>query len=149
MAKDTTELIETFYRAFAGNAELLPSVVTADWEDIPSMPGQERGPAGITPLIDSMKSSVVGLKIDIKAIVDGRDESGNGLVGVRAALSGVHTGEFFGVAGTGKPFSMALHEFHEVRDGRIARTWHQEDLVSFFRQVDAWPAGVGAPPESG
>lgn len=43
--------IETFYRAFSGEPELLDEAVTADWQDIPLAPGQAGGREGMKPLI--------------------------------------------------------------------------------------------------
>ncbi len=45
-AQDRTT-IETFYRAFAGEPDLLDQAVTADWQDIPLSPGQGPGRDGI------------------------------------------------------------------------------------------------------
>ncbi|WP_230492484.1 ester cyclase [Martelella alba] len=61
-------------------------------------------------------------------------------VAVRAAMSGVHQGELFGIPPTGRTFTVALHEFHEFRDGRVAKTWHMEDWFSLFNQIGAFPS---------
>lgn len=37
------QAVETFYRAFAGNPELLDQAVMPDWQDIPLAPGQSPG----------------------------------------------------------------------------------------------------------
>lgn len=51
----------------------------------------------------------------------------SGRVGVRAEITGTHTGPCFGVAPTGKSFRMPLHEFHRIENGRLTHTWHLED----------------------
>ncbi|EKS71919.1 hypothetical protein BURK_008791 [Burkholderia sp. SJ98] len=33
--------------------------------------------------------------------------------------------------------------FHQVRDGRIAKTWHLEDWLSVFRQLGEMPRSAG------
>ena len=63
-----------------------------------------------------------------------------GRVGVRAEITGTHTGPWFGVAPTGKSFRVALHEFHRIEDGRLTHTWHLEDWFGWLNQVGAWPA---------
>src|SRR5262245_47546067 len=40
-----------------------------------------------------------------------------------ATVSGVHSGEFFGVAATGKTLSWREVHLFEVRDGRVAGHW--------------------------
>ncbi len=64
-------------------------------------------------------------------------------VGVRARMSGIHVGPLLGVEGKQARFNIALHEFHELRDGRVARTYHLEDWLAFFTQVEAFPGSPG------
>ena len=43
--------VETLYRAFSDqNPDLVDTVVTPDWKDIPLAPGQGPGPQGFKPL---------------------------------------------------------------------------------------------------
>ena len=129
------DLLTTFYRAFSGDHALLDGVVTDDWQDLPPAPGQRPGPAGGAQVIDAMNAAVTDLRVDVADVVDGRDTDGNGMVAVRATLSGVHTGDLMGVGATGRHFEIALHEFHQITGQRIARTWHLEDWFGFFDQV--------------
>jgi hypothetical protein len=59
---------------------------------------------------------------------------------VRSRMRGVHTGEFFGIAPTGRETEVRTHDFHEIVDGRIVRSHHMEDWVSWFQQVGSWPS---------
>jgi predicted ester cyclase len=65
----------------------------------------------------------------------GRD----GRAAVRARITGTHRGEFFGIAPTGKPIAIAIHEFHTLGEDRITHTWHLEDWFGMLNQVGAWP----------
>jgi predicted ester cyclase len=132
---DLQNLLNTFYRAFSGEPPLLETVVTPDWEDLPPAPGQQPGPAGAQPVIEAMSAGLSDLHVVIRDVVDGRDADGAGTVAVRAEMSGLHTGELLGAEPTGRPVRIALHEFHQVRDGKICKTWHLEDWEGFFRQV--------------
>jgi predicted ester cyclase len=62
------------------------------------------------------------------------------MAGVRSRMRGVHTGEFFGIAPTGRETEVRTHDFHEIVDGRIVRSHHMEDWVSWFQQVGSWPS---------
>ncbi|AEW98331.1 ester cyclase [Streptantibioticus cattleyicolor] len=140
MTDTIDKLIGTFYEAFSGRPELLDGIVADDWDDIPADPGQPPGRAGATPLIEGITKAFDGFHIVVHQIVDGRGADGDGFVAVRGQMRGVHTGEMFGVAPTGREVGVRIHEFHEVRAGRIVRTWHLEDWLDWFRQVDADPA---------
>ena len=74
-------------------------------------------------------------RVVVEEIIDARGEDGNGMVGVRARMHGVYTGEFFGIAPTGRETEVRTHDFHQIVDGRIVRTHHMEDWLSWFQQV--------------
>ena len=80
---------------------------------------------------------------DFEIIVDDLLVDGD-RVGVRARMRGIHVGTLFGVEARKTRFDIALHEFHELRDGRIARTHHLEDWLAFFAQTGARPGSSGS-----
>jgi predicted ester cyclase len=140
MSTSITELIDSFYEAFCGKTELLDAVLTDDWDDIPLGPGQEPGRAGARHLIEGLNKAFSDFRTVVEEIIDARGEEGNGMVGVRAKMRGVHTGEFFGIAPTGRETEVRTHDFHEIVDGRIIRTYHMEDWLTWFLQVQSWPS---------
>ena len=116
-------LIEMLYRAIGGEPDLLDDVLAPDWEDIPSIPGQQPGPAGMKPHIEEFHRSFAGARVIVRDVV-----AASGVVAVRGALAGTLRGEFAGVAPTGRYDEIAIHEFHQIENGRIRRSWHLEDL---------------------
>ena len=132
------QLVATFNRAFSGDTDLLDRVVTPDWEDIPLNPGQGPGP-GPKPTIKGVGESFTDVEIVVHDVIDGRGSDGNGKGGVRAEMRGTHTGALFGIPATGQAVRIPIHEFHDVHDGRLARTWHLEDWFGFFNQVGQAP----------
>ena len=66
-----------------------------------------------------------------------------GRAAVRAVITGTHSGEWFGIAPTGKSFQMPIHEFHYIDSGRLTHTWHLEDWFGWLFQVGAWPIQTG------
>ena len=140
MSTSIKELIGRFYEAFTGKVDLLDTVVTDDWDDIPLGPGQEPGRAGLKAPIEGILKVFGDFRIVVEEIIDARGEDGNGMVGVRAKMRGVHAGEFFGIAPTGRETEVRTHDFHEIIDGRIVRTHHMEDWLSWFQQVGSWPS---------
>ena len=140
MSTSIEELIGRFYEAFTDKVDLLDTVVTDDWDDIPLGPSQEPGRAGLRAPIEGIHKVFSDFRIVVEEIIDARGEDGNGMVGVRAKMHGVHTGEFFGIAQTGRETEVRTHDFHEIVDGRIVRTHHMEDWLSWFQQVGSWPS---------
>jgi predicted ester cyclase len=140
MSTSINNLIGTFYEAASGKTELLDAVIADDWDDIPLGPGQEPGRAGARTLIEGLSKAFINFRFVVEEIIDARGEDGNGMVGVRARMHGVHTGEFFGIAPTGRETEVRTHDFHQIVDGRIVRTHHMEDWLSWFQQVGSWPS---------
>jgi predicted ester cyclase len=140
MSTSINNLISSFYQAFSGEPELLDAVITDDWDDIPLGPGQEPGRAGARSLIEGLSKAFSDLRFVVEEIIDARGEDGNGMVGVRAKLHGVHTGEFFGIAPTGRETEVRTHDFHQIVHGWIVRTHHMEDWLDWLQQVGSWPS---------
>lgn len=126
--------LDLFYRAFAGEPELLDRAVTPDWQDLPLAPGQQPGPEGIRPMIAGLKQAIPDIAIVVHEVIADGDR-----IGVRAEMTGTHTGAWFGVAPTGRAFKVALHEFHTIKGGRLTHTFHLEDWFGWLNQVGAWP----------
>lgn len=92
-------------------------------------------------MIDGNGTSFADFRITVADLVDGRGPDGNGMIAVRGEMRGTHVGEMFGVAPSGRQVGITVHEFHEVKDGRLARTWHLEDWFGFVQH-----AGTGDTP---
>ena len=60
-------------------------------------------------------------------------------VAARFTLSGTHTGEFFGVAPTGRDFTMDEMLFYHLKEGRLIEWWALFDLMGALRQLGAVP----------
>ncbi len=134
VAPESRTALETFYPAFAGEPNLLDAVVAPDWQDIPLLPGQGPGPEGIKPMIQAFKAAIPDLAVVVHEVMGDGDR-----IGVRAEITGSHTGAWFGVAPTGRAFRITIHEFHRVEGGRLTHTWHLEDWFGWLSQVGAWP----------
>jgi len=65
-----------------------------------------------------------------------------------ATVSGVHTGEFFGVAATGKTVSWQEVHLFEVRDRRIAGHWMDAALLAAYLQMTGQGQPDGEPPRA-
>jgi len=128
------QMLKTFYRAFAGQPELLDDCVTADWQDIPLAPGQATGREGAKPLIEGLTTVFAELRIEILEVIGGPNRAA-----VRAVMRGRHVGELFGVAPSQKKFALPIHEFHAFENGRLTRTHHMEDWMGWLAQVGAVP----------
>lgn len=128
--------IETLYRVFSDhNPDLLDHAVTADWQDIPLAPGQAPGREGMKPMLRGFSAAFPDAKVTIHEII-----GAPGRAAVRAEITGTHKGEWFGVPPTGRAFTLPIHEFHHVENGRVTHTWHMEDWFGWLHQMGAMGA---------
>ncbi|MDR3518734.1 MAG: ester cyclase [Azospirillaceae bacterium] len=131
--------IETVYRAFnEGNPDLLDEAMAVDWQDIPLAPHQQPGRDGMKPMIREFIAAFPDAKIAVFEII-----GAPGRAAVRAQITGTHTGAWFGIAPTGKPFQMPMHEFHHIENGKLTHTWHLEDWFGWLFQIGAGPGQKG------
>ena len=69
---------------------------------------------------------------------------GNRIV-VRGQFSGTPIAPFPGIAPNGRSFSLNTMDIHEVRNGRVVRTYHLENLASATEQLSAERWSLSAP----
>ncbi len=127
--------LHQFYGALStGDATQLDEALTADWDEDPRNQGQKPGREPMKQFIAAVRQALPDLTIEIKDVVFGDDKAA-----VRAEMRGTHSQDFFGIAATGKPYAIRLHEFHAFEGPQIAYTWHMEDWFGFLNQIGAWP----------
>ena len=123
--------IENLYQAFnTGDPDLLDYALAVDWIDSPMAPGQQPGRQGMKPMVMAFRAAFKDLNLDPREVI-----GFGGRAAVRLTLKGRHVGEWMGVPGTGRSFTIAMNEFHHFRDGRITHTWHLEDWANWREQV--------------
>lgn len=125
------ELARRFYIPFAtGNTALFADILAPDWQDIPLAPGQQRGRDGLAPIVQMLRGTFSNFSIVSQDFVAEGDK-----VAVRTVWTGVHTGDFFGVKGTGKKITLNTTDILQIANGKIIRTWHLEDMMGVYAQV--------------
>jgi steroid delta-isomerase-like uncharacterized protein len=71
------------------------------------------------------------------------------LVAAYLTSSAVHSGQFMGLAPTGKRYSIDEMHFFRLRDGQVTEHWHQFDKGALVQQLAPEPAPGGAPSPEG
>lgn len=58
---------------------------------------------------------------------------------VRAILRGTHTGEFEGIAATGRPITLGQLAIARVEGGLLTEFREEVDMLVLMQQIGAWP----------
>jgi steroid delta-isomerase-like uncharacterized protein len=126
------ELLEAFYAQFwnAGNVDAVEALVADDYIDHQPVPGLPGGKEGLARLITLWHTGFPDMSETVEDLIAEDDK----VVG-RFTFRGTHTGEFMGIAPTGRRVSMTGIDIVRVRDGRIAEFWYAEQLHDLLRQL--------------
>jgi len=116
--------------------------VSEDWaQDVTVNQGSDvEETVGLDALVALLKTFYVGmpdLEIDVEAAVG----AGN-IVFLRTSSHGTHTGELFGIPGSGRAVSYTGIATYYLADGRITREWFNDDMFALLQTIS--PATVGS-----
>ena len=117
---DARKLVLRFYDevAGAGHVELLPELL-ADGFVLHGAPGGDvSGTEPVARNVRALRAAFEGLTFDIGDVVAEDDR-----VAARWTMRGTHTGDFHGIAPTGKPIEQNGMVFYRVAGDRLAEQW--------------------------
>ena len=67
-------------------------------------------------------------------------------VAVRLTSAATQVGDFMGMPGSGKRYSIEEIHVFRLRDGKVVEHWHQFDQMGMMQQLGAMPAPTSRPP---
>jgi predicted ester cyclase len=135
LTQQEIDTLKAFYGVFTTrDYTVVDQVLAPDWQDIPLAPGQQEGPEGYKALVQGFAQAFPDVSVNIHEIFGTHERAG-----VRAEIVFTHSSEFMGIAPTHKELTIAIHEFHHLKDGKVAKTWHLEDWLTMLLQTGAWP----------
>lgn len=107
----------------------LEGATTADWQNCGSNDTCEDRESAIQRWSGRI-AQVPDFSFEIKDVVS----DGSKIV-VRSEAKGTPAGDFLGIAHSGRSFRIMSVDIHEIKDGRVARTFHVEDWAGAMRQL--------------
>jgi predicted SnoaL-like aldol condensation-catalyzing enzyme len=110
-------------------------LAAADYLDHES-PIPTRGPAQLLATATWLRNGFGDMHYDIEDVVAEGDR-----VAVRLRFRGHHTGEFLGIAPTGRAVDVQHVHMIRIHDDKIAEHWACRDDVGLFTQIGSFPTG--------
>ena len=124
-------IVTLWYQAFdKHDPNFLNKILSETWVDIPPAPNQPPGPAGAKQILAELTQAMPDLKIVVLDML----QDGN-KVTVRSEISGTHKSALMGFPAKGRKLTIQAIDIHELRDGKIIRTWHTEDWLTGLHQL--------------
>jgi predicted ester cyclase len=110
-----------------GQLSAIDELVAKDYVD---HTGGEGGPAGYRETIEFVQAAFSGMHMTIHDVLGVGDR-----VAVRFSVEATHTGEFMGLAATGKQVTWEGISIIRVADGKMAERWNVSDMLGLLEQI--------------
>ena len=100
-----------------------------------AFPASAPGPEGFKQVMGMFFAAFPDMHVAIEEQVAEGDK-----VASRGTFTGTHTGEFMGIAATGRPVSVSYIDVWRFRDGKAVENWVQMDMLGLMQQLSVVPA---------
>lgn len=128
---DPEATVRRFYEAMAsGDTSDAHEFLADGWEDIPLPPGVPAGVEGFAATVAFLHAAFPDFDVTIEDALVSGDR-----VATRVLARGTQLGEFLGVPPTGRVVEFRAFDFHRLSNGKIAQSWHLEDLLAVLGQL--------------
>jgi predicted ester cyclase len=117
------------------NESVFLELLSPDVVDHQAQPGLPPGRAGWNLYRKLFRAAFPDGRWEIVGIVAEGD-----LVAARAAFTGTHQGEFFGIPATGRQVTVSAIYICRLAGGKIVERWANSDELGMLRQLGAIPA---------
>lgn len=118
-----------------GRLEVLDELIAPNYiNHSPGAPNPKPGPEGLKPIVEALRKGMPDVKYTIQDMVITPDK-----VAVRVVMTGTHTGDFFGIAPTGKHVTVNQFQIERIENGKIVEHWRQTDDLGMMRQLGLLP----------
>lgn len=118
-----------------GNIDSVDKFFAADCVDHTAPPGTAPGATGIRQLLTATLAAFSNIHATIEDIIAEENK-----VVTRFTARGTHTGEFLGIAPTGKEVSLMQISIDRVSGGKIVEHWGLADQIALMQQLGFAPS---------
>ena len=127
--------VEKFYGFFGTAPVTFPAdafnaLITDDWQSVGDYSGDTKDSASFRKTMDGTAKFIPDFTIAVQDMYVAGD-----VIIVRGRATGTPKGSFMGVDGDGRGFDIMTIDIHEIRDDKIAKTYHVEDWAGAMRQL--------------
>ena len=133
---NTEELLRRYYDEVwvKGSTGVLDELLTEDYIDRTPPPGFDGSKETQKQVVAFMRDTSSDKQLDLHVLVIDDEHAA-----CYWTMEWTQRGDFFGTPADGKRLTMRGGDFYRLRDGRIAETWHVEDMLGIFMQLGMTP----------
>jgi predicted ester cyclase len=115
-----------------GNTAALDDFLAPDYRRHRSPSAAPLDRNGQKMLLNLFRDAFPDIRIEVVDVISDSDK-----IAFRSMMQGTHTGEFFGIAPTGKSVKFNLMDIIRIENGKFAEQWGGPDMYDLLRQLDA------------
>jgi predicted ester cyclase len=142
--EDTRATMDAYLEALVGDGAYETFFADDIVVTLTGVPGEIVGPVAAKAAIDAMHHEQFDGRPEVVSLV-----VGEGTGALEAIFVGTHTGEFAGIAATGKEVSVPYGVFYELEDGKITALRVYALVEGLVQQLQAAPSASTGTPRSG
>jgi steroid delta-isomerase-like uncharacterized protein len=132
----TRQMIEEVFNK--GRLDLIGELVAPEFVGHdPALPQDIAGPDGQREVVSGYRAAFP----DLEVTIDDQIAEGDRVV-TRWTARGTHTGDLWGIPGTGKQVTVTGTSIDRNQDGRIVETWSHWDALGLMQQLGVVPAAA-------
>ena len=125
--EENKAIVRRFVEAYnKGNLDLLDDLVAPDYVDH----AHQLSPEGLKQVIRMALKAFPDYHETIEDIIAEGDK-----VWIQVTATGTHTGEYMGIAPTGKKITMMFADVFRIVNGKIVEYWEVRDQLDFLKQL--------------
>jgi predicted ester cyclase len=124
--------------------EAARTYIAPDFIDHEASPGAAGGPEGYLSTARYMRQAFSDARWQVDDFISEGDK-----FACRVTFSGKHTGEFMGIAPTGREVKVQHLHFYRVADGQAKEHWGARDELTLLRQLGAFTSPYPTPADAG
>jgi len=142
--EENKRLVRLYFEApTSGNLDVLDEIMSDDftvhaihgkYSTVINASDDERGPAAFKQWALAWRATWHGIHVSVDEIVAEGDR-----VIALWTFSGVHVGDFFGIAATHKRVTYSGFNIFRIADGKLAESWDMLDRLSQWQQLGVLP----------
>ncbi|WP_030379783.1 MULTISPECIES: ester cyclase [unclassified Streptomyces] len=114
--------------------ELIDELISPSFRNHSAEPGQGDDREGVRTAVTRLHAAFSDFRVEVRSCVGEGD-----LVATHKVFRGRHTGEWSGIAPSGRPFAFEVMDLVRYRDGQQVEHWSVADALGFLRQTGAFP----------
>ena len=117
------------------NIAAIDEYLSADYVEHDEMPGVEPGREGLKQMLGMYLGAFPDLGVQVEDMIAEGDK-----VVVRVRTTGTHTGDFMGIAATGKKIDIREIHIARMSGGKMLEHWGLTDNMTMFQQLGLAPS---------